>query len=263
MITWLKLDVNILDDAKIKIIRAHPDGDKVFVLWVGLLCLAMKSDRPGIIEISDGLPYTVDDLANMFSIEKRTVEMGLALFKKYRMIDLLNGDTIEVINFSKHQKLDEIEHKRGLTRARVQRYRDKQRNGNALLTLGSVTVTPTDIDIDKDIDKEKEKRGAFAPPSIDEIKNYCQETNRTIDPQMFSDFYTAKNWMIGKNKMKDWKAAVRTWAARNADKPVGPPRASPPSSVISCPACGDRILKADLIEDGCVNCRYEKQISRA
>ena len=76
MISWIKLDVNILDDAKIKIIRSHPDGNAIVVLWVGLLCLAMKSSRPGIIEISDGLPYTVDDLSNLFNIEKKTVELG-------------------------------------------------------------------------------------------------------------------------------------------------------------------------------------------
>jgi len=40
---------------------------------------------------------------------------------------------------------------------------------------------------------------------------YCRERNNGIDPQRFIDFYSAKGWMIGKNKMKDWKAAVRTW----------------------------------------------------
>ena len=162
MISWIKLDINILDDAKIKIIRSHPDGDKVFVLWIGLLCLAMKSSRPGIIEISDGLPYTIDDLTSMFNIEKKTVEMGLALFKKYRMIDLFDGDTIEIINFSKHQKLEEIENKRELTRVRTQKYRDRLRLSDASVTRDSVTVTITDKD--KDLDKEKEGADAFVLP---------------------------------------------------------------------------------------------------
>lgn len=51
----------------------------------------------------------------------------------------------------------------------------------------------------------------FIPPTIDEVKSYCQERNNNVDPEKWHDFYTAKNWMIGKNKMKDWKAAVRTW----------------------------------------------------
>ena len=143
MISWIKLDVNILDDAKIKIIRSHPDGNTIVILWIGLLCLAMKSSRPGIIEISDGIPYTADDLSGLFNIEKKTIELGLSLFAKYRMIDLFDGNTLEIINFSKHQSIEELERKRELTRVRVGRYRDKLK-GNALLTHDQRKVTLTD-----------------------------------------------------------------------------------------------------------------------
>lgn len=126
MINWIKLDINILDDAKIKIIRSHPNGDSVVLLWIGLLCLAMKSARPGTIEISDGLPYTVDDLSNLYNIEKKTVEMGLALFCKYRMIEVFEGGAIDVINFSKHQSLDKIEFFREQNRERQRRHRQSK-----------------------------------------------------------------------------------------------------------------------------------------
>ncbi len=64
--------------------------------------------------------------------------------------------------------------------------------------------------------ENKESIGKFTPPSIEEIRAYCQERNNEVDPQRFVDFYESKGWMIGKNKMKDWKAAVRsTW-----EKPV-------------------------------------------
>jgi hypothetical protein len=43
---------------------------------------------------------------------------------------------------------------------------------------------------------------------------YCLTRNNQVDPQTFIDFYESKGWMIGKNKMKDWKAAVRTWEKR-------------------------------------------------
>ena len=152
MISWIKLDINILDDAKIKIIRSHPDGNAMVVLWIGLLCLAMKSQRPGLIEISNALPYTLDDISNLFNIEKKTCELGLVLFKKYRMIDLMDDGAIEILNFSKHQKIEEIERKNELTRLRVARHREKQRSCNALLTHNGVTVTPTDKDKDKDKD---------------------------------------------------------------------------------------------------------------
>jgi len=54
------------------------------------------------------------------------------------------------------------------------------------------------------------------PPDIEEVKNYCQQRNKGIDPQRWFDHYEAKGWMIGKNKMKDWKAAVRTWENNEA-----------------------------------------------
>lgn len=51
-------------------------------------------------------------------------------------------------------------------------------------------------------------------PSIEEIKQYCLERNNGIDAEQFFDFYESKNWYVGKNKMKNWQAAIRTWEKR-------------------------------------------------
>ena len=56
-----------------------------------------------------------------------------------------------------------------------------------------------------------EKRKRFQPPTVDDVAAYCDERGNNIDPQHFVDYYAARGWMIGKNHMKDWKAAVRTW----------------------------------------------------
>lgn len=63
----------------------------------------------------------------------------------------------------------------------------------------------------------------FQKPTIDEIKAYCKERNNNVDPNKFFDFYEAKDWMIGKNKMKDWKACVRTWEKPSAKKDIKRP----------------------------------------
>ena len=55
----------------------------------------------------------------------------------------------------------------------------------------------------------------FTPPTLESIKSYCDHRNNNIDPQQFYDFYESKGWMIGKNKMKDWKACIRTWERKN------------------------------------------------
>lgn len=76
------------------------------------------------------------------------------------------------------------------------------------------TETKTKKDIPSGI-SQKSKR--FVPPTVDQVREYCQERGNTVDPERFVAFYSSKGWMVGRNKMKDWKASVRTWE-RNADK---------------------------------------------
>ena len=67
---------------------------------------------------------------------------------------------------------------------------------------------------------EGEKRTAkrFTPPTVDEVKAYCKERGNQIDADRFVDYYTANGWMAGRNKMKDWKAAIRNWERREPAK---------------------------------------------
>jgi len=57
-------------------------------------------------------------------------------------------------------------------------------------------------------------------PSVEEIKQYCLDRNNGIDAEQFYDFYESKNWYVGKNKMKNWQAAVRTWEKRKQQNPT-------------------------------------------
>ena len=67
----------------------------------------------------------------------------------------------------------------------------------------------------EDGENTKTKRQRFVPPTLEEVKEYCKDNAPSVDPQRFIDFYSSKGWMVGKNKMKDWKAAVRGWQARD------------------------------------------------
>ena len=58
----------------------------------------------------------------------------------------------------------------------------------------------------------------FAPPTFDEVNAYCRERRNQVNPQTFVDFYASKGWMVGKTKMKDWRAAVRTWEKRDTER---------------------------------------------
>jgi len=70
--------------------------------------------------------------------------------------------------------------------------------------------TETEAEVEKKR-KEKPKPKRFVPPTPDDVKQYCRERNNAVDPERFVDFYASKGWMVGKTKMKDWKASVRTW----------------------------------------------------
>ena len=74
----------------------------------------------------------------------------------------------------------------------------------------------TTINNNKEI---KIKNKYFKKPSVSEIEFYSKQKEYKIDAEAFYDFYESKNWMVGKNKMKDWKAAVRTWQRRETSKP--------------------------------------------
>lgn len=75
--------------------------------------------------------------------------------------------------------------------------------------------------VNNDNNRDKaETAKRFTPPSIDEVQSYISEKGYSVDAESFVAFYTSKNWFVGKNKMKDWHAAVVTWEKRNKDFPA-------------------------------------------
>ena len=127
IIHWLHLDVDILNDEKIDVIRSMPEGDSMFVVWIGLLCLAMKCCDNGYLYVAHGIPYTSAHLSRIFKIGKNTVDKAIQVFEKLEMISTYNGTEIEIINFEKHQGLDTLEKLREISRKSSAKYREKQR----------------------------------------------------------------------------------------------------------------------------------------
>ena len=96
---------------------------------------------------------------------------------------------------------------------------------------GKVSIGKVSIDNIKESDEnEKEddckisymestpKDKNFKKPTLEEIQNYCKERNNEINANTFYDFYESKDWYVGKNKMKDWKACIRTWEQKINEK---------------------------------------------
>ena len=93
-------------------------------------------------------------------------------------------------------------------------YTQCTRNGYALdtqVSIGKVSIGK----VSKDIEPQKR----FTAPTLEEVKEYCSERKNNVDAERFIDYYTANGWKVGKNPMKDWKAAVRSWERNDFGKP--------------------------------------------
>ena len=81
--------------------------------------------------------------------------------------------------------------------------------------IQAVSKPDTQVRLGKDsIDQvsiEEKPRARFTPPTVEEVKAYCKERQNHVDAERFVDYYTSNGWRVGKNPMKDWKAAIRTW----------------------------------------------------
>ena len=104
-----------------------------------------------------------------------------------------------------------------------ERYRTEE-NATQIVAKPSITDTDTDTNTDTDnIIKDIESGYSFGtnvikasviPPKIEWVETYCKARNNSVDPQKFFDFYESKGWKVGKEKMKNWQACVRTWEKR-------------------------------------------------
>ena len=208
----------MFNDEKIKLIESMPDADAILVIWVKLLVQAGRTNANGYIFLNENIPYTDEMLATLFNRQLNTVRLALNTFKRFGMIEW-DDNGLCINNWEKHQNVEGLDKIREQNRIRQANYRKNQK----LLSDSNVTVTShnaPEVELEVDIDKEKSsevKKGAakFTPPSVNEIEKYCQERNNNIDAEQFYNFYQAKGWYVGKNKMKDWKAAIRTWEQRD------------------------------------------------
>ncbi len=101
-------------------------------------------------------------------------------------------------------------------------------------TTKSTINKESNIFVNKNITKEKDKKQTlknsnsnntitkekqnFVPPTVEEVQDYIYEKKYTVDAETFVAFYESKGWMVGRNKMKNWKAALVTWEKRNKNK---------------------------------------------
>lgn len=189
------------------------------ILFVGLWCLADRDgrleDRPKRIR-AEIFPYRECHDINGYL----TVLEQLGFIDRYQAE---NHAVIQVINFSKHQSPHKTEKPSELpAKPATARVTCKEPLNNESLTVKE-SLIPDSLIPDSLIKERVATAPRFTPPSVDDVSEYISENRYPVDPERFVDFYESKGWMVGKTKMKDWKAAVRTWSKRNENtsKPSG------------------------------------------
>ena len=226
-IRWIKIATDIFEDEKIKLIRDEPDADTIIVLWFEMLSLAGRSNSDGVLMLNERTPYTTKMLSTIFGRKPETVERALEIFESYGMIEVIDG-AITIPNWSKHQNSTGMEKIREQNKNRQAEFRTRQKNSilpeseKPKETVASKMAETIAEDAPKQEKKPKSTR--FVKPTIEEIDAYCKERNNGIDARNFFYHYESKNWHIGKDPMKNWKAAVHTWELRREGSNAGTKR---------------------------------------
>lgn len=169
--------------------------------------LSMRADDDGFINNPKKIQRMVgagdDDIKLL--IAKRFIipfESGIVVIKHWKIHNYIQKDRYKPTIYQEEKRQLEEKENKAYTEC-----------------IQDVSIVETQdrdsIEIGKDsievVVEEPPKRKRFVPPTLEEVQSYCLERKNRVDPQRFIDYYTSNGWVVGKNKMKDWKAAVRTW----------------------------------------------------
>jgi predicted phage replisome organizer len=216
---WLKLKDNFFKRHDIRIIEDMPNGKDYVLFYLKLLVESISHE--GSLRFSDTIPYNEQMLSTITNTNIVIVRSAIKIFEQLDLMEKLDDGTIYMIETQKMLGSEtEWAEKKRLYRQRQYQLKDISRTNkdNVRQEIEKDIEIDIDIETEKDIEKnlEKKKSSRFTPPSLQEVQEYCQERNNNIDAQNFIDFYESKGWYVGKNKMKSWKAAVRTWESRQS-----------------------------------------------
>lgn len=159
-VQWIKLYIDILDKWKIKKIRRLPQGNDILLIWVMLLAMAGKCNAGGMIYITEGTPFTEEDLAEELKFEVDTIKSALEAFVTYKMISYTGDGSIFVIGWEEHQNTDKLAELRAKDRERkrIKRAQAKANLDKSADVHGQSTDSPH---IEEERDEEKDLEEDF------------------------------------------------------------------------------------------------------
>lgn len=219
---YLRLKDNFFDSDELKILESMKDGYLYSNILLKLYLRSLKND--GKLVVNDRIPYNAEMLASVTGHQVGTIKQALSMFKELGLIEILENGAIYMLDIQNFIGKGSTEadrqrlYDRRISEERKQKKLTQSRNLEEILEKSTPEIK---IELEKDIKIEKEihssakstttKRKRFEKPTLSEIKAYCIERNNNVDAQHFFDYYESNGWKVGKNSMKNWQAAVRTW----------------------------------------------------
>lgn len=219
---YLRLKDNFFDSDELKILESMKDGYLYSNILLKLYLRSLKND--GKLVVNDRIPYNAEMLASVTGHQVGTIKQALSMFKELGLIEILENGAIYMLDIQNFIGKGSTEadrqrlYDRRISEERKQKKLTQSRNLEEILEKSTPEI---EIELEKDIKIEKEihssakstttKRKRFEKPTLSEIKAYCIERNNNVDAQHFFDYYESNGWKVGKNSMKNWQAAVRTW----------------------------------------------------
>ena len=214
---YLKLKENFFDREEIRVIRGMDKGDTYINIMLEMYLRSLKRD--GSLMMTDTIPFNLKTLAAVLCRDVDEVKFAIDLFTQFDLVSVMDSGEIfmsDIQNFIGHGS-SEAERKA--------QYRKKIKAASNQAALGHCPderppelelklekELDTEIKIEKDNTPLPPKRGKrFTKPSLDEVKEYCNSRGKGVDADKWFNHYEANGWKVGKNPMKNWKAAVRTW----------------------------------------------------
>lgn len=218
---YLRLKDNFFDSDELKILESMKDGYLYSNILLKLYLRSLKND--GKLVVNDRIPYNAEMLASVTGHQVGTIKQALSIFKELGLIEILENGAIYMLDIQNFIGKGSTEadrqrlYDRRISDERKQKKLTQSRNLEEILKKSTPEI---EIELEKEIKIEKEidssastttKRKRFEKPTLSEIEQYCIERNNNINAAHFYDYYESNGWKVGKNSMKDWKAAVRTW----------------------------------------------------
>lgn len=178
--------------------------------------LSMRADDDGFINnpkrIQRMIGASDDDLKLLIAKSFIIVfESGVVVIKHWKIHNYIQSDRYKPTVYAEEKSLLDVKKNKAYT-LNTNECIQNVYNTDTQDRLGKVRLGKDRLGKDSiEIEEPKSKAKRFTPPTLEEVTAYCIDRNNSVDPQHFIDYYTSNGWLVGKNKMKDWKAAVRTW----------------------------------------------------